>query len=60
MKKYEYRIIDHDFFDEHELEIMDIMGNSGWDIIKILKPMKYVNSEGLFIRIYYKRKIDIR
>jgi hypothetical protein len=31
------------------------MGSKGWEIIRILEPMKWQNSDGMFIRIYYKR-----
>jgi hypothetical protein len=56
MKKYEYRFIDHDFCDWGEVHTMDAMGEKGWEIIRILDPMKYANSDGLFTRIYYKRE----
>jgi hypothetical protein len=56
--KYEYRIIDHDMFDEEERTIINTMGKKGWEIIRILDPMKYIDSEGFFIRIYYKKCIN--
>jgi len=52
---FEYRVIDHDMFDEDEIQLMNSMGSKGWEIIKILDPMKWLNSEGMFVRIYYKR-----
>ena len=53
---YEYRVIDHNMFDEEEIITMNSMGSNGWEIIKILEPMNWLNSEGMFIRIYYKRE----
>lgn len=53
---FEYRIIDHNMFDEDEMQIMNSMGSNGWEIVRVLDPMKYINSDGLFIRIYYKRE----
>ncbi len=55
---YEYRIIDHDMFDEAEKTLINNMGKKGWEIIRILDPIKYLNSEGFFIRIYYKKCIN--
>lgn len=55
-KTYEYKYIDHDMFTENSIVEMNQMGENGWDIIRILDPMKYLNSEGEFIRIYYKRE----
>jgi hypothetical protein len=52
---FEYRVIDHDMFDEDEIRTMNSMGVRGWEIIRILDPMKWLNSEGMFVRIYYKR-----
>jgi hypothetical protein len=52
---FEYRVIDHDMFDEDEIQLMNSMGSKGWEIIRILDPMKWLNSEGMFVRIYYKR-----
>ena len=53
---FEYRVIDHDMFDEDEIQTMNSMGSKGWEIIKILDPMKWLNSNGMFVRIYYKRE----
>jgi hypothetical protein len=55
--KYEYRIIDHDVFDESEKTLINNMGKKGWEIIRILDPIKYIDSEGFFIRIYYRMEI---
>ena len=56
MRKYEYRMIDYDMFDEDMLREIEGLTYSGWKIIRILEPMKWVNSEGMFIRIFYQRK----
>ena len=53
--KYEYRVVDYDMFDGEMADGMNYMGDKGWDVIRILDPMSYVNSEGMFIRIFYKR-----
>lgn len=55
-KTFEYRVIDHDMIDEDEVHTMNSMGSKGWEIIRILDPMKWMNSDGMFIRIYYKRE----
>ena len=52
---FEYRVIDHDMFDEDEIRTMNSMGSKGWEIIRILDPMKWLNSDGMYVRIYYKR-----
>lgn len=52
---FEYRVINHDMFDEDEIQTLNSMGSKGWEIIRILDPMKWLNSEGMFVRIYYKR-----
>ena len=52
---FEYRVIDHDMFDEDEIQTMNSMGSKGWEIIRILEPMEWLNSDGMFVRIYYKR-----
>ena len=54
-RTFEYRMIDHDMFDIDELQLMNSMGSKGWEIIRILEPMKWINSDGMFVRIYYKR-----
>ena len=56
MKKYEYRMIDYDMFDEDMSREIEGLTSRGWKIIRILEPMKWVNSEGMFIRIFYQRK----
>lgn len=56
MTNFEYRYIDHDMFDFDETATMNHMGSKGWRIIRVLDPMKYLNSEGMFIRIYYERE----
>ncbi len=54
---YEYRVIDHDMFDEDETSLINHMGSNGWEIIRILDPMNYIDpDDGKFIRIYYKRE----
>jgi hypothetical protein len=53
---FEYRVIDHDMFDEHEIGLMNSMGLKGWEIFRILEPINWKESEGKFTRTYYKRK----
>lgn len=60
MDTFEYRVINHDMEDESEIQLMNSMGSKGWEIIRILDAMKYRDSEGMFIRIYYKRKNNIK
>jgi len=55
-RTFEYRIIDHDMFDEGDTALINTMGSKGWEIIKILDPIKWLNSDGMFTRIYYKRE----
>ena len=55
-RTFEYRVIDHNMFDEDEIRTMNSMGSKGWEIIRILEPMKWLNSDGMFVRIYYKRE----
>lgn len=55
-RTFEYRVIDHDMFDEDEIRTMNSMGSKGWKIIRILEPMKWLNRDGMFVRIYYKRE----
>ena len=55
-RTFEYRVIDHDMFDENEIQTINSMGSKGWEIIRILEPMKWLNSDGMFVRIYYKRE----
>ena len=55
-RTFEYRVIDHDMFDENEIQTMNAMGSKGWEIIRILEPMKWLNIDGMFVRIYYKRE----
>ena len=55
-RTFEYRVIDHDMFDENEIQTMNAMGSKGWEIIRILEPMRWPNSIGMFVRIYYKRE----
>lgn len=55
-RTFEYRVIDHDMFDEDDIRTMNSMGSKGWEIIRILEPMKWLNSDGMFVRIYYKRE----
>jgi len=52
---FQYRVIDHNMFDEDEILTMNSMGSKGWEIIRILDPMKWLNDDGMFVRIYYKR-----
>ena len=56
MKKFEYRMIDYDMFDENMSMELDGLTSLGWKIIRILDPMKWINSEGMFIRIFFQRK----
>lgn len=56
VKIFEYRLIDHDMFNEDEMRTMNFMASKGWEIIRILDPMKWINSDGMFVRIYYKRE----
>jgi hypothetical protein len=55
-KEIEYRMIDHDMFDEDMVREMNGMGERGWKIIRILDPMPWKESEGMFIRIFYERE----
>ena len=55
-RTFEYRVIDHDMFDENEIQTMNAMGSKGWEITGILEPMKWRYSDGMFVRIYYKRE----
>jgi hypothetical protein len=55
-RTFEYRVIDHDMFDEDEIPTMNSMGSKGWEIIRVLEPMKWLNNDGMFVRIYYKRE----
>lgn len=55
-RTFEYRVIEHDMFDEDEIQTMNAMGSKGWEIIRIFEPMKWVNADGMFVRIYYKRE----
>ena len=55
-RTFEYRVIDHNMFDEDEIRTMNSMGSKGWEIIRILEPMKWINTDGMFVRIYYKRE----
>ena len=56
MPTFEYRVLDHYMFDEEEPRRMNEMGLKGWEIIRILDPMKSTNSDAMFVRIYYKRR----
>lgn len=56
MKTFEYRVIDHAMFDKDEIHLMNSMGEKGWEIIRILEPIEWLNEGGKFIRIYYKRE----
>ena len=49
-------MIDYDMFDEDMSREIEGLTSCGWKIIRILEPMKWVNSEGMFIRIFYQRK----
>lgn len=53
--KMEYRMIDHSMFDEDMIFEMNSMAEKGWKIIRILDPMKWLNSDGIFIRVFYER-----
>jgi len=56
MKTFEYRVIDHSEYDDgEEVSLMNSMGRSGWEIIRILEPKEWANGGGNYIRIYYKR-----
>ena len=52
----EYRMIDHNMFDENMVNEMNGMGKRGWKIIRILDPMPWKGSDGMFIRIFYERE----
>ena len=49
-------MIDYDMFDENMSMELDGLTSLGWKIIRILDPMKWINSEGMFIRIFFQRK----
>jgi hypothetical protein len=54
--KIEYRMIDHNMFDEDMIREINSMGEKGWKVIRILDPMKWLNSNGMFIRVFYERE----
>ena len=54
-KTFEYRVIDHTEYDKDEVNLMNSMGQKGWEIIKILEPKQWANGGGNYIRIYYRR-----
>jgi hypothetical protein len=43
-------------FDEDMVHEMNGMGEKGWKIIRILDPMPWKDSEGMFIRIFYEKE----
>ena len=53
--KIEYRVIDLDMFGGEMPEVLNSMGQKGWEVVKFFEPMKYVNSDGMFVRIIFKR-----
>jgi hypothetical protein len=53
--KIEYRAIDLDMFDGEMSDVLNSMGQKGWEVVKFFEPMKYVNSDGMFVRIIFKR-----
>ena len=52
----EYRMIDYDMFDEDIIHEINGLSKRGWKIIRVLDPMKWANSDGMFIRIFYERE----
>jgi len=52
----EYRMIDYDMFDEDMIHEINGLSKRGWKIIRVLDPMKWANSDGMFIRIFYERE----
>ena len=52
-------MIDHDMFDETMIEEINGLTRRGWKIIRILDPMKWLNSDGMFIRIFYEREQNV-
>ena len=53
--KIEYRVIDLDMFDGGMSDVLNSMGQKGWDVVKFFEPMKYANSDGMFVRVIFKR-----
>lgn len=53
--KIEYRVIDLDMFGGEMPEVLNSMGEKGWDVVKFFEPMKYANSDGMFVRVIFKR-----
>lgn len=53
--KIEYRVIDLDMFDGEMSEVLNSMGEKGWEVVKFFEPMKYTNSDGMFVRVIFKR-----
>jgi len=49
-------MIDYDMFDENMSQELDGLTLRGWKIIRILDPIKWLNSDGMFIRIFFERK----
>jgi hypothetical protein len=56
MKNLEYRMLDHEMFDGNMIREINMMASKGWKIIRILDPIKWEDSEGMFIRIFYERE----
>lgn len=56
MKKFEYRVIDHNSFDGKIQDEIITMGENGWEIITIQKSRPYLIGKGEFTRIFYKRE----
>lgn len=54
---FEYRMIDHDMFDKDMIIEINSLANRGWKIVRILDPMNWSGSDGMFIRIFYERKV---
>ena len=53
--KIEYRVIDLDMFDGEMSEVLNSMGEKGWEVVKFFESMKYTNSDGMFVRVIFKR-----
>ena len=58
MPKYEHRIIDHDWSDVEEHYAVNSMGKRGWEVVAALGPIKYSESDGYYMRVFYKREIS--
>ena len=55
MTCFEYRMIDFNAFSTEAPELLNYMGDNGWDLVGFSNPISYVIGEGYFIRYIFKR-----